>query len=314
MSEPSQEGALAMERASSSPVASAHTEVYRPYEGELKRGGFNAWPIASAGIRVASRGKIALLILYLPMTIAAIVMSFMVYVKYSALTGQGDARAQMMGTLLQGAIQVREEIALMLLEMQNFSVLAIAWYGAGLLCEDHKNGAHYLLFSRPLSRLQYLLGKGLVVWFYGALAVIAPSLIICFVATLSSPDYIFLKEESEVIWGALAYGGLTVFVLSAVVLACSCLADRKIFALAASFAFFFGTFAVSNILASLREEPRFRFLDVNHGLEQVGLRLLQIDVGESAVPLSSAWTCIGAVLLVCGAILAWRLKRLEVVA
>ena len=84
--------------------------------------------------------------------------------------------------------------------MKLFALLATAWYGSGLFCEDRRAGAHQLYFARPITRLDYFLGKFLVAAFFGACAILVPALVICLVASFSSPEWSFLKEEGDLVF------------------------------------------------------------------------------------------------------------------
>src|SRR6188508_2919932 len=101
--------------------------------------------------------------------------------------------------------------------MRLFALLAVAWYGAGVLAEDRRLGAHLLYFARPLTRLDYFLGKFLTVAFFGALASLVPGLFICLVAAWSSPKWSFIREESDVLWQTCAYASIWIVVTSSLV-------------------------------------------------------------------------------------------------
>src|SRR5262245_64443084 len=96
-------------------------------------------------------------------------------------------------------IQVREQIVIFHIAMSLFTLLVIAWFGAGLIADDRRLGAHLLYFARPLSRSGYLVAKFLTLFFFGGIAVVAPGLVICIVATFASPDFGFLREEGSLI-------------------------------------------------------------------------------------------------------------------
>ena len=138
--------------------------------------------------------------------------------------------------------------------MSVFALFAVAWFGSGLLCEDRRVGAHQLYFSRPLTRIDYYLGKFLTVGFFGALAILVPGLVICFIASWSSPDWSFLKEEGDVVLRTIAYALVWIVVACSITLCSSSLFPRRSFALAGIVGFTMILEALSHILAEFVDQ------------------------------------------------------------
>jgi len=233
-------------------TARTNTEIYRPFRGTLGRTSFSFLALASAGIAAATRKKLPMVILFAPPAIATVIFSFVVYARFSleagatpsVLGGPSPATAIAAG-FARTMIDVREQISLFHLAMSLFTLLVISWFGAGLIAEDRRLGAHLLYFTRPLSATGYLLGKFLTLYFFAAIVVITPGFVICTIAAFASPDWAFLKQEGQIVHQSILFGAFWAAVWSSVMLAISSLFQRKTFALVASFAFFVLTTAVS---------------------------------------------------------------------
>ena len=257
-------------------MARTDTQVYRPFRGTLGAGTFGFLALTRAGIAAGTKRKLPLVILYGPPAIATVIFSFVVYARFSleagvtpsALGGPSPATIIAAG-LAKTRIQVREQIVLFHLAMSLFTLLVISWFGAGLIAEDRRLGAHLLYFSRPLSRSGYLAAKFLILFFFGGIAVVAPGLVICTVAAFASPDFSFLKAEGSLIPRTILFGALWAGVWSSVMLAISSLFSRKTFALVAGFAFFMITLVVSVILANLQGDDRFLMLSLQGNLQRI---------------------------------------------
>ncbi len=301
-------------------TARTETEVYRPFAGALRPSRLRCLPLAAAGVRVAVKRKLPLLLLYAPSAITTIVFSFVVYGKFTleASIERGDAPPGMaMAAALAGTIaEVRRLLIQALMNTQVFALLVVTWYGSGLIAEDRRLGANLLYFSRPLTRLDYVLGKLLTVLAFGALAMLAPVLVICAMAAFSSPEWSFVKQESDVIWKAAAFASLWVVSLGLGVLALSSLVKRKALAVAGAFAFYMINQAFSGVLVALFDDPDLRRVSVLENFLRIGHWMFALDEadGHRTWPVADSFWILAGVNALFVAILAWRVRKLEVVA
>jgi ABC-type transport system involved in multi-copper enzyme maturation permease subunit len=300
-------------------MAQIHTEVYRRFQGELRPHPFRLWPLLTSGIRANVRKKLPLLILYAPATIGTIIFSFVVYAGFAAKQGMlsegmgtGISLQKMMAQQALKLLETRRQIIEFNQAMSVFGLFSVAWYGAGLLCEDRRVGAHQLYFSRPLTRIDYYLGKFLTVGFFAALAMLVPGLVICFVASWSSPDWSFLKEEGDVILRTIGYALIWMTVTCSIVLCSSSLFGRRSFAVAGVVGFTMIFEALAHILAEIVDERILAFSPF------VSLEKIAGEVfGQTAHPeleASTSWMVLVGVVLLATLITGWRIRKLEVVA
>jgi hypothetical protein len=245
------------------------------------------------------------------------VISFVVYGKYAAEDG-----ASMMGGLrgmtalfAQRAvlnIQVASMIADANEAMRLFALLAVTWYGAGVLAEDRRLGAHLLYFSRPLTRFDYFLGKLLTVAFFGALASIVPGLFICFMAAWSSPHWSFLKEEGSVVWQTVAYSAIWIAVVCSVVLCASSLVQRKTLALAGVFGFFVLNHALGEVLGAA--DGRYKAVSLMYDINKLRSAIFGLPGAEVAdFGVDTAAYVMAGLVIATLAVVARRIAKLEVV-
>jgi ABC-type transport system involved in multi-copper enzyme maturation permease subunit len=267
-------------------TARTNTEIYRPFRGKLGGTSLSFLALARSGITAATRKKLPMVILFAPPAIATVIFSFVVYARFSieagatpsALGGPSPATAIAAG-FVRTMIDVRQQISLFYLAMSLFTLLVIAWFGAGLIAEDRRLGAHLLYFTRPLSTTRYLLGKFLTLFYFAAIVLITPALVICTIAALASPDWAFLKEEGQIVHQSILFGTLWAAVWSSVMLAISSLFERKTFALVTSFAFFVLTTAISVVVANLQEDDRFLMISLQGNFQRIAVWLFDMPRG-----------------------------------
>jgi hypothetical protein len=299
-------------------MARTHTELYRRYAGELRPRALRFLPLVASGVHTATKRKVPLLLFYAAPAIATVVYSFLVYGKYAAedvskSIGGIEGMARLFAQRAMVNLEVKGQIADLNHVMRLFALLAVTWYGAGLFAEDRRMGAHLLYFSRPLTRLDYVLGKFLVVAFFGALAVLVPGLVVCFVAAWTSPEWSFLKEEGDVIWRTCAYAAIWITLTSSIVLCVSSLATRRTFALAGAFGFFTLNFGLGEVLAEV--DGRYHAVSLMSDVRKLRNRIFQVDDWQTLeFSEGTAALILAGVVAVSLVVIAARLRKLEVVA
>lgn len=302
-------------------TARTNTEIYRPFRGKLGGTAFSFMALAGAGITAATRKKLPMVILFAPPAIATVIFSFVVYARFSleagltpsALGGASPATA-IAATFARTMIDVREQISLFYLAMSLFTLLVIAWFGAGLIAEDRRLGAHLLYFTRPLSTTRYLLGKFLTLFFFASIVLITPGFVICTIAAFASPDWSFLKQEGQIVHQSILFGALWAAVWSSVMLAISSLFERKTFALVASFAFFLLSTAVSVVLANLQGDDRFLMISVQGNFQRIASWIFDMRIGNETWPVGYSFAIVLGTTAVAWAVLYGRVRRMEAAA
>ncbi len=298
-------------------AASTHTEIYRSFKGSLAPSRWRFWALYRAQMAVATKRKLPLLILFFGPAMTGIIVSFMVYMRFSLEETGAAGPISGAGLAAQWAAQLLEVHNLIIYSMKVvrfFALLAMAWYGAGLICDDRRAGAHLLYFARPLTRFDYMLAHFATAFTFGAYAVLGPGLLICLVAVFNSPDFVFLTEKWEVIVATVGYSLLFVGVLSSLILAVSALSRRKSYALAAVFAVFMGSIALGGALSALMRERDFWMVSLAHHFERVADWWLGAQ--RTFLRWDPWWSllALGGLTALSLAIVAWRVRRMEVVA
>jgi hypothetical protein len=306
-------------------MASTELDVYRPFTGRrgLPRAAW--WTIGMAGVRGGLRSKLALFLLYLPIGIGTVVVSVIVYVKFSLEAGLTPGAAElgpqasligMIGSRASQMVEMRNIVAAFNVWMSAFAIVPVGWYGAGLLAEDRRLGAHLLYFSRPIGRLDYLAGKLLTVSVFGAFATLVPVTVVFTVAAFVSPDWAFVRLEGDVIANGLLYAVVWTLTAGSIVLGVSSLCERKSFAVVAFFGLLMITTAVSLALSALQQDGRWMALSVLGNLGRLAQELFAGPASQefAAWPEWWSWATLSGMAALSG-LVAWRrVRRMEVVA
>jgi ABC-type transport system involved in multi-copper enzyme maturation permease subunit len=297
--------------------AATHTEVYRPFRGELRQYPKRALTLAWSGVRIGFRKKLPALLLFTIPAILTIYVCFIVKLMFEAqnpdVAGELGMQKQILGTLLAEQMGEVEVQTLNLIQsMQAFVVLAVGWYGSGLIAEDKRLRANLLYFARPVTRWTYFLGKLGTVMFWGMCAVGLPVLLVCGTAATSSPNWAFLTERWDVILKLEAYAILWVFVHGILVLAISSICERRNQALAGLFGFYILTTIGSRAMSKIFDGAAWKLVSIPENFQRISDSMF--GLGNSARPWkleASLWP-LGILVFVCAAILHTQIRKMEV--
>ncbi len=295
--------------------ATTHTELYRPFRGKLRRMPLTALVLAKSGIRTAYRSKKTLLLFAVPW-IQALTTCFVVHTAFSFqdadVASEVGGRGRMLGAaLLESFTNVERQIVMLLGTTQFFSLIVLAWYGAGLVADDRRLKAHLLYFARPVTRVGYVLGKLGVVGYFGGLAIVAPATVVLLVAVFASPDWSFLKERGSTILAVEAYAFTWLFVHALGILAISSLAQRKNHALVASVGLFVLTSAVSEFLAEVLDRDSWRLMSMFGNFEALAQAWLGVSSSNADWPIGQTYAVLAGVALVSALVLFRQVGRME---
>lgn len=298
--------------------AATHTEVYRPFRGELRRFPLRALTLAWSGVRIGFRKKLPALILFLIPAISTVVTCFLVQLAFEAQNpdvGAGSElgmQKQLLGTLLEDQLgAVEKQILTLLTSMQLFVVLAMGWYGSGLIAEDKKLRANLLYFARPITRWTYFLGKLGTVMFWGMCAVGIPVFLVCGVAAFSSPDWAFLLERWDVILKLEAYALLWVFVHGLLVLAISSICEKRNQALAGLFGFYILTTVGSRAMSMIFDGAAWKLIAIPENFGRISEAMFDLKGTGRPWSLEASLWPLGILVLACAAVLQLQTRKME---
>jgi hypothetical protein len=172
-------------------------------------------------------------------------------------------------------------------------VVLVGLVAPALISRDVRSRAFLLYFSRPITRLEYLLGKSAVVWFYTAMITTLPALLLFLLALLLSSDLSVLADTWHLPLRVLLASMVLIVPTTAIALAFSSLTRESRFA---SFAWF-AVWAMSWATYAL-----FRLFDKDWPLLSLfhGLGILQAwvfgfaDPQDTTFAASSLWGAITA--------------------
>jgi ABC-2 type transport system permease protein len=292
----------------SSPAGTIYDRGYRHYEGPREGRGRRVRAIAVAGVRRVLGLKRNWKTKVVPWALLALAFGpVLAFIGARVLVGEA------VGEFLGYGRYLRVVAGLLLL----FAATA----GPELLCPDRRQNVLALIFTRPVTRSDYLLAKLAALLAVIGLIAMVP-LVALFVGNTLTADSAatYLREHLDDLGRILVAGTVLTVFYSVVALAAASLTDRRAVATAGLLGVFLGTSALANILFfTARFEGRrwVAFLSLG-GLPG---RFVDWLFGDGFDPGSLAdqagftgpgyLVAMAVVAVAAGAILVWRVLRLR---
>jgi ABC-2 type transport system permease protein len=205
---------------------------YRRWDGELSRRALRFLPIAATGIRQAFTVragwflKLQFWLLLIASLLPTLFFAFMQYVRNfqpTALRG--------MVTWLEKMDAFRTlEYPLLIWINTKFLMAFTVIIGSGLIARDRAAGAMPLYLSRPVTRLDYALGKFCVLSWFLMLFTVVPCLALWAFGVISSPDDGALRQMLPEVPRFVLHGLVVTVTYASTMLAVSSLCRRPMFA------------------------------------------------------------------------------------
>ncbi len=275
-----------------------HDLSYRAYRGELSAHTWRWLTIAEAGLRGFLGRKLVLVFLFITY-IHPIVRGVFIWASHQIGADPFavvDANFFRQTLYLQGL----------------FLILLCIWPGASLIAHDLRTNAIQLYLSKPLTRVDYVLGKFAIIAGIGALIMTIPGLLLFLMELGLSSDTGFIGRYYWVPLSVLGYSIVVIGGAALLTLAASSITRSARYAGLLFFALVFISQAAAGLLRLVTGEAFFAVLSLPSLVDQVGAVFFggEVEDGLHPVPSLAVYlVLIGGSLLV----LRWKVKAVEIV-
>jgi ABC-2 type transport system permease protein len=276
---------------------------YRAYEGRVRGRALRWWPISIAGLRTVRKW---------PFIVVLIAGAFPLIIQIVMVYAAGASREMFPEFELPFGFSDALFFTLISWEIF-FVVLLMLVVGSGQIAEDVRTGALQLYFSKPITQLDYVLGKLGTVVLAGSFLTLAPSVVLLIATAAFAPDWGFLTGDPLLPLKILGFSAVVSIVLGALVLGISSLGNRgRIVGIVFAGAYFL-TMILGAILPEVLRDKRWEVVHLGNCLDAAGGSLFRNGV-ETEAPPEIAWIVLAGVVLLSLALLARRVRAAEVVA
>ncbi|MGB9906347.1 MAG: ABC transporter permease [Candidatus Saccharicenans sp.] len=260
-------------------MAEVREKGYHHWDGQLQVKRQVFWPITRTGIKLAFQRK-RFKFLFACSFIPAISFAVGVYI---------SERLEDFKFMAQGAektLQVNPAFFKTYLSMDFIFfmiLLLMALGGAGLIADDFRQKAIQLYLARPLTRLDYLLGKAGVVMFFVGLLTLIPAVALLLLKLLFSGSFRFFLDYPWLILSIIFYSAFLMLFFTSFILLASSLSRNRNYVIALIFAAYYLSEIARGIFYVIFRSPYSALLSIPANLQQVAAAFFRVKT-PYAVP------------------------------
>ena len=282
-----------------------HTQNYRHWEGTLKTHSRTRWwIIAKAELKLLVQRKFVRLIVALPPLIYVFVHAILIYIVNQVPSinfGFGiDSGFFQKFILRTGPIP------------STFLVALVAIFGgSGLIATDLKNNALSLYLSKPISWIDYLIGKFAVIGILLGCLTLVPGLLLFLEQSLLAGTS-FLKENYWLPFSIIAYSVIIILSTSLLMLVFSSLTTNSRYASIGFFAVWFGSPVIYEVIKAITRTSKVALVSIWANYDILGTTIFG---GSPDYSVHWVWALLTQIALIalCLFVLHRRIRAVEVV-
>lgn len=241
-----------------------HDQSYRHWEGALKSRTFRWWTITREGLRIILKRKLFILI----MALAGIQIFVYGGIVYGVNTYGLMFKLNVINPKFFFDFTMR----------QNFFIALICIFaGSGLIANDLRNNALQLYLSKPLTRIDYLIGKIMIVLILLGFITLAPGILLFIENAILSQDLTFIKEEYWIIGAIIAFSLILIIPTGLLILALSSITKNSRYTAISFIAILMGTPIFSGLVVTILKLRWAILISYWTNLEILGRKLFKLS-------------------------------------
>ena len=282
-----------------------HTQDYRHWEGTLKPRNYTQWwVIAKAELKLLAQRKIVRLIVAIPPVIY--ILSYGIFIYIFNILPEVPTEFDIDRGFFQGFL-----FRINTVQSAFFIALVVIFGGAGLIANDLKHNVLSLYLSKPISWVDYLIGKFIAIGTLLICITLIPGLLL-FLEHVLLTDTPFLRENYWLPLSIIAYSVIIITITSLLMLLFSSLTTNSRYATIGFCAVWFGLPVLHLILKEVLSTSTVALVSVWANFDRLGNALFGL---ESSYNIHWSWTVLllAALTATCILVLRHRIRAVEIV-
>ena len=293
-----------------------HTQDYRHWEGTLKPRHYTRWwIIAKAELKLLAQRKIVRLIVAIPPLIYVFNHALLIYMfnqipdvnQIPDATLPFAVNAELFQKFL---FRIAPTLFVPIPTTMLIALIAI-FGGSGLIATDLKNNALSLYLSKPLSWIDYLIGKFAVIGILLGSLTAVPGLLL-FLEQALLADVSFLKQNYWLPFSIIAYSALLTISASLLMLLFSSLTSNPRYATIGFCAVWFGSPIIQQLFKAITRSSKTAIVSIWANYDILGSALFDSSHSH-AVHWVWSLLIVLALIVLCLFVLHRRIRAVEVV-
>ncbi len=241
-----------------------HDQSYRHWEGTLKSHTLRWWTITREGLRIILRRKLFILI----MALAGIQIFVYGGIVYGVNTYGLMFKLNVISPKFFFDFTMRQSF---------FIALICIFAGSGLIANDLKNNALQLYLSKPLTRVDYLIGKVMIVIILLGFITLAPGILLFIENAILSQDLTFLTEEYWIVFAVIIFSLILIIPTGLLILALSSITKNSRYSAISFIAILMGTPIFSELMVVILKLKWAVLISYWSNFEIIGRKIFKLQ-------------------------------------
>ena len=286
-----------------------YEQTYRTFDGEVQRH-FRWWPIVHQELRILFTYRSFVVLIILGM--ALFFLRVMQIVVYDTIVNNPNSP---LAAVVQNLtlMEVNSQMFFDFIRMQAPIVFLLCIYaGSGMICDDFKNNLMEVYFSKPLSWIDYVLGKSMTLMLLGFGMTLVPALILVLLHNILDPGLDTLRATYALPWDIVVFSCVLVVPIAFGILASSTLFGSQRFAGIAVFIVVFGDVAIAGLLADLLHNRNAFIVGIPFAINRLGEALFSVNRTVYDSHWITSFIAVALVAALCIGIVCKKVRRAEI--
>jgi ABC-2 type transport system permease protein len=290
---------------------------YRAYEGKLRSRLFRWWPIAWRCFRTSMRWP------FIAVSIVGLIPLFIRLLQAYAIGIAADSTqltrveariVQVLQRGMGGTFEYGDQLFFSLISGEVLWAVLLLWFvGAGQIAEDFRTGALQIYFAKPITQLDYVLGKLGTVMLGAFWLTLLPGVILLLAVASFAPDWAFLTENPWLPLKILGFSCVIGFVFGSLVLAISSFARSGRMAGLTFFGLYIFSAVLGHVLPRIFNDQAWKAVYLKNCIDAVGHDFFPASPLPEVSP-TTAWIVLGAVVIASFMVFVRKVEAVEVVS
>lgn len=283
-----------------------YSQTYRAYDGEPRRH-FRWWIMVLQEVRVALKSRWLMILLSLPVIgvfgFYAIVIYFVDIIAQNPDHPWAEAARQL-------PMEVDGDLMFTVLRLNTpFVFLVMIFVGAGLISNDFRYNLIEVYFSKPLSWIDYVLGKVMTLVVMGLALTALPALLLLLLHAAFSATTGALKDVADLAPRAVAFSLCLTVPMALGILACSALFGSRRFASITVFMVVIVNGVVAGALSEILSRPELRIYAMPTSINRLGEAIFKAPNLFVDAPWTTAAYLVAGVSVAAAAVICRKARR-----
>jgi ABC-2 type transport system permease protein len=295
-----------------------YDQGYRAYEGKVRSRLFRWWPIAWRCFRSSMRW---------PFTVVSVLGLLPLFWSLLQAYAIGIASDETQLTRIEAGIvriiqrtpmgesfEYGDGLFFGLLSNEVLWAVLLLWFvGAGQIAEDFRTGALQVYFAKPITQLDYILGKMCTVMLGAFWLTLLPGTVLLLGVVAFAPDWTILTENPWLPLKILGFATVVGTVFGSLVLAISSFARSGRMAGLTFFGLYIFTAVLGHVLPEIFNDPAWKAVYLKGCVDAIGHDIFPGSPLPEISP-TTAWIVLGGIVLASLLVFVRKVEAVEVVS